>query len=256
MSLNTIENGIFRVSHILSPAQSNAQQRLGTPLLVQRLIETATANADAGGYGASLLSQRGHSWVLSRLSIEMTRYPHIHEQYGFRTWVRTLNRRFSERCFDILASDKVVGHARTIWGAIDMQQRKGVDLNDVIALDPPIRTDLDIPVSAAPRLSMPPEPEHSYEYTCRVTDLDFNRHMTTVRYIELLVGQFTLNELDTHLIGRMDVNFVREAREGDRLRVCWTGTPDQRICALTSADGSLIYATASLRLDPGTPPAI
>lgn len=246
--MQEIIDGVLTLDYELSPAQSNAQQRLGAPQLVQRLIEAATTHADIGGFGTAMLGQRGHSWVLNRLSMEVERYPRTHQRYSIRTFITGLNRRFSERCYELLVEGQHAGYARTVWSAIDIVERKGADLSDFVALNPVMRPDLQPDMAAMPRLTTPAGDEilEQYDYRCRVTDLDFNRHLTTVRYLELMVGLFSLDELDHSRIGRMDVSFMREAREGDNIRVVRSVCND---CALMDCADQKPFALSRIRLD-------
>ena len=60
-----------------------------------------------------------------------------------------------------------------------------------------------------------PIAEHKVVYS----DIDFNRHMNTMRYIDIIFDTLPI-EVPEHLNGfRLDMNFVKEARYGDNLPV-------------------------------------
>ena len=58
-----------------------------------------------------------------------------------------------------------------------------------------------------------PVVEHRVVYS----DIDFNRHMNTMRYIDIIIDSMPI-EVPEKLVGfRLDMNFMKEARYGDSL---------------------------------------
>ena len=108
-------------SYYLTAARCNAQSELSVAKLAQQVIETATTHANNLGVGYERLIRDGYAWVLSRLTFEMARYPHMHEHYTLTTWIEGFNRHFSERNFVVASeSGETLGHVRSVWVAIDI----------------------------------------------------------------------------------------------------------------------------------------
>ena len=121
--------------YTLTAPECSPQAIMPLTLLAGRVIETATYHANDLGIGYARLLADGKAWVLSRLSIEMRRWPSVSEEYTLRTWIEGFNRHFSERNFEITGlDDEVLGHARSIWMAIDIKERQGGDLSMLDAL--------------------------------------------------------------------------------------------------------------------------
>ena len=49
------------------------------------------------------------------------------------------------------------------------------------------------------------------------SDIDYNRHMNTMRYIDLVFDSMPIEVPETLLAMRFDLNFMKEARYGDNL---------------------------------------
>jgi acyl-ACP thioesterase len=49
------------------------------------------------------------------------------------------------------------------------------------------------------------------------SDIDFNRHMNTMRYIDLILDTMPIEELEALQALRMDMNFMKESLYGDML---------------------------------------
>lgn len=101
-------------------------------LIAQRVIEIATEHANILGVGYSDMIMFNSGWVLSRMSIEMTRYPGVNEEYSLTTWIEGFNRLYSERNMEIQdGNGETIGYVRTIWVAIDMDTRRPSDLTGI-----------------------------------------------------------------------------------------------------------------------------
>lgn len=123
----------YKVDYFLSAAECNAQQEISLPLLAQRLIDISTAHASALGVGYEHLLKDNNAWVLSRLSIELSRFPSINKPYSLITWVEDLNRHFSERIVELRDdSGDVIGYGRLTWVAINIVTRRPADLSPLL----------------------------------------------------------------------------------------------------------------------------
>lgn len=214
-------------SYFLSAGESNAEGLMPLTLMVERLIEISTEHANSLGIGYAELIKKNIGWVLSRVSLEMYRYPRINETYVLTTWIESYNRFFSERNIAITApGGEVLGYARTVWVAMDFEKRALANLTQLDRRCFPV-ADLPCPIDRTPTLAPAGEGSTAVPYTFKYCDLDFNRHVNTVRYIELLLNQKSLEHYDAFVAGRFDIHFHHECRYGQTVEL-----------RVESADGS------------------
>ncbi len=235
-------NSLSQYSHnyILSAGESSAEGRMPLTLVTERVIEVATEHANALGIGYEALLKRNIGWVLSRLSIEMLRYPVINEGYTLTTWIESYNRRFSERNFVMTDPEgKVFGHMRTVWVPMDFASRTVADIAAFEKTAFPT-ADLPCPIAKTPRIPALPEDAESEEYTFRYRDLDFNRHVNTVRYLDLILNHWSLEHFDRMFPSRFDIMFHHECHFGDKIKLRVASGPDNcpgDICEIVSENG-------------------
>lgn len=230
--------------YTLTAGESNACGRMPLTLVTERIIEVATEHANALGIGYAALITRNIGWVLSRLSIEMTRYPIINEEYSFTTWIESYNRHFSERNFAIHdGSGAIIGYARTVWVAMDFASRTVADLTAFEREAFPT-ADLPCPIPKAPRISpLPPEAENE-SYTFRYCDIDFNRHVNTMRYIEMMLDMLPIERLTDGAPMRFDIHFMKECRYGQTLAVGAEFRDDGALFEIVSDEGAVAVRAA------------
>jgi acyl-ACP thioesterase len=208
------------LSWFLTAGETDAEGRMPITLFAARAIEIATKHANALGIGYSALIQHRLGWVLARLSIEIYRYPEINDTYSITTWIEGYNRYFSDRCYEMTdANGNVIAAIRSVWVAIDVDKRTMADLNELERDSFPI-VNRKCPVSKIRSLAVDANaPSRTAEYTFNYCDLDFNRHVNTLRYIVLALNQFPLEWHDSHAVQRFDIVFDHESLYGDTVQV-------------------------------------
>lgn len=222
----------------LTGGETGPEGEMPLALLADRVIEMATLHADSLGVGYAAMIKENQAWVLSRLSIEMERYPKVNEGYSITTWVENFNRRFSERNFEIADSGgNPIGYARTTWAAIDIASR-GVGALDIVTRLADVIADRQCPIDKCPRLADPDagtaeESFHTFTYR----DIDFNRHVNSVAYIRLLLDEWPLDFHDRYRVRRIDTVYLHEARWGDTVSLSrQSDGPVTTIARIASAD--------------------
>ncbi|MDE5552813.1 MAG: hypothetical protein K2I91_06385 [Muribaculaceae bacterium] len=219
-------------SYFLSAGEVNAEGEMSLTLLCSKLIDIATAHANALGIGNPVMADSGLGWVLSRLTVELDETPRVNTTYAISTWVESWNRHFSERAFKIFDPDtgRVYGYSRSIWLVLNMTTRENAGLSHltlpaeaVAGVSALIDRQSKHTVIVAPGEEMSPrqlradkEPVvHSFKYC----DVDFYRHVNTVRYVALLLNQYSLDYHDEFRVRRMELSFLHEAVCGEPLEL-------------------------------------
>lgn len=253
----------FTQTFFLSAGEANAQQEMSLPALTSRIIDIATAHANSLGIGNPAMEARGCGWVLSRLAIEMSRYPKVNETYSVTTWIESWNRHFSVRDFMIADADGTpVGYAVSVWMVLDTRTRENAGLSHLSLPDcmvssrkcPAGRPGRHPVVVAAAHVD--PLPCGSVRATAPgvvrtfgYADLDFYRHVNTVRYVTMLLNRFSLREMDETQINRLDMAFMREGRYDEPVTVLRADSGLHTVLSMADcADGTPLLSASVSRL--------
>lgn len=227
-------NSIYKESFFLSAGDANPEQEMSLPVLVSKIIDIATAHANALGIGNPSMKEMHAGWVLSRLTIEMTTYPKVNTTYEISTWIESFNRHFSERAFRIASgSGETYGYARSIWMVMDTGNHINVGLSHfnlpqelIYGKNPPIERQVKHAPIYESRVEDMSQGQGAltathpcYDYRFQYCDLDSYRHVNTVRYVELLLNRFSLEDLDSTMVYRLELSFLHEAKYGMETRI-------------------------------------
>jgi len=205
--------------------------------LISQTLNVAGTDADSKGFGVQSLNPQNRSWVLSRMAFEIDRRPAEYAPYSITTWVSDYNRAMSTRNF-ILSDSTAFARATTQWAMIDLTSRRPVDLRTVAehvdALypeEPPLERAGKLPATEGGSRA-----EHRVAYS----DIDFNRHTNSLRYIALMIDRLPLELLAADRALRIEVNFLHETLYGQTLGIDYLQSGEASHFEITDDGGNAV----------------
>lgn len=207
-------------SFVVEPCHLDFRGRLRWGVLGNCLLDCAGFHATERGFGIADVNESNYTWVLSRLGIEMEEMPAQHEEFCIDTWVENVYRLFTDRNFAIYGKSdgRVYGYARSVWAIINMDTRKPADLlelygNDLLDF---IETERSCPIEKLGHIrvgeSMPVRMQE-----VRYSDIDFNGHVNSIKYMEHIADLYPPQWYASHDIRRFEMAYVAESCAGDTL---------------------------------------
>ena len=76
------------------------------------------------------------------------------------------------------------------------------------------------------------------------SDIDFNRHVNTLRYIEMMVDSMPIDVVAEPRPLRVDLHFIKESRYGETLSIRRIFSEGSWLFEITSDDGAVICRAA------------
>ncbi|MCF0198607.1 MAG: acyl-[acyl-carrier-protein] thioesterase [Bacteroidaceae bacterium] len=190
-------------------------------VLGNHLLNAAGKHSTRRGWGIGALNETQHTWVLSRLSIELYDMPRQYEHFEVKTWVEGVMKLFTNRNFAILRPDgSAYGYARSVWAMIDLETRRPCDLLSLYDGDicRYVVTDEenDCPIAGHGRFRFR-EPELVRTIDTYYSDVDINGHINSIKYIEHILDLFPKERFKSQSIERFEIAYKAESHLGDRL---------------------------------------
>ncbi|MGL4520914.1 MAG: acyl-[acyl-carrier-protein] thioesterase [Phocaeicola sp.] len=192
--------------------------KLTMSVLGNHLLNCAGIHATDRGLGIGVLNEQHHTWVLSRLAIELYEMPAQYENFTIETWIEDVYRLFTNRNFAILNEEgKAVGYARSVWAMIDLESRKPADLFALHGEEMKYyMVERECPIEKPGRIKVQ-NPEAAVVYQTKYSDIDVNGHVNSIKYIEHLLDLFPLEWFREKQIKRFEMAYVAESYYGDTL---------------------------------------
>jgi medium-chain acyl-[acyl-carrier-protein] hydrolase len=200
----------------IEPQSVDFQQKITPAALMDMLLTTSGLNADDNGFGMRKLNEMRFSWVLSRLAVEMKRYPLQYEHIEIEIWLAEVGRTSTIRNFSIYDSEgNNIGNACSIWVMIHVDTRRPVDLDLLDGVRKFANGDMgniEKPIKLSTLAG-----EAIDSFMVKYADIDINQHVNTCRYVEWVSNCFDLDTYRKKSIKRLEINFMNEIFFGERV---------------------------------------
>lgn len=226
----------FRVE----PQEVDFSLRITLAALGGNILNIAGIDAHSKGFGVDALNKDNFSWVLSRIAFEFDRRPAEYADYEISTWISDYGRMLSTRNFELTDRSGVrFGRVVSQWCMLDLTKRTAVDLRAVA--ESHNEAIVDVPSPAEKPCKVPaPATEPVLTHRVAYTDIDFNRHVNTMRYIELMLDVLPIERFAEERPLRLDINFLKEARYGDTLSVAIEERAAQTLVEIRNDGGAAV----------------
>jgi medium-chain acyl-[acyl-carrier-protein] hydrolase len=180
--------------------------------------DIAMQQSDNLGIGLDWLMGNNLGWVIYKWDVTMIRYPKINEKVTVRTWPYSLRKFYACRQFDILDSEgNVICTADSIWFLIDTKKRRPTKIsNEMYELYRVSKGCSDIIDFG--KLSGPEVIDSEKEFYVRYSDIDTNRHVNNVKYIDWCIETVPLEVVLKYTLKNVKVIYEKETKYGDRIK--------------------------------------
>ena len=235
------------------------------------LLEVAGTVADDLGFGIAVLHPRELTWILTHLSVEMSYLPMPQEHVVFETWIEQNAHMLSTRDYRIYlrradGQKILIGACKSVWAVLEMEKREIVNVFD----DPIFAGCVDgevLPMSRSPRMvSLTEAPQ--VPYTIRYSDLDYNRHCNSCRYLQAMLDTYLptplvawqlgqaegaansqLSALNSTLRWRLDIHYSREVHVGEQTTIAYLDEGDIIRYQMLNSEGMTSCSAALSRVN-------
>ena len=186
------------------------------------LQEVAIRHAIDLGLGRDAMGEN-RTWMLSKLRIEMERWPVWQDALVVKTWPSDLDRIFALRDFELRDDTGTrIGGAVSAWLVVDTKKRRPLRLPEEVKALRPEGVPRALPGEFAD-LPVVDTPQGRAEFEVRWHNCDFNRHLNQTHYVAWALDLVPDEVLATSWLRSLEIEFRAEARPGDRVVSVWEG---------------------------------
>ena len=217
--------------------------RLSISALCNFMQEAAGKHAEEMGVSVAQLQKQHKTWVLSRLTLQMKAYPGWQDTFHVTTWPSGSRRLFALRNFLFHdAQNRLLGSAATAWLVIDTQNRRPVRIEPFLKkLNPGTHgSETGLEPNLFEKIPKISAYDQETRFRIRYQDLDTNRHVNNVSFIEWVIESIPADELQRSMLTGLEICYVAEAFHGDFViskSLTLEGQPGSFLHSITKEDG-------------------
>ncbi|MDR0334242.1 MAG: hypothetical protein LBI15_12380 [Dysgonamonadaceae bacterium] len=203
--MNAKKTYTFRIE----PQDIDFRRRVSLVSMTSFILMTAGKNADENGFGLLDLQSDNYTWVLSRLVVDMQRFPTENDTMCIETWIENVGTTFTTRNFRITdGKGEIMGYATSSWAIIDMKTRRPLPLDTLPGLQQFV-VPQSTPLGEPTRI---PEVKGvvANTFDVKYSHLDVNKHANSLYYIQWISDCFPLDFYLKNVPQRLELNFLKE----------------------------------------------
>jgi len=212
-------NLILFADYKVTSADADMFGRLRLGALVNFLIQSAIKSADRLGFGFKDLERHQLFWVLSRLTAEIDKPLKWYDSAQVETWPKDAEKIIYLR--DFLMRDQngeTVAKSTSGWLPIDLKTKRPKRYEGEFA---------ELFVHNREKHALRELPEKlpiindgdEFEFHPAYFDCDFNKHVTTTRYVDAMMDTFEIDFHEANYPKRLSLNFIKETAPGEKLKI-------------------------------------
>lgn len=216
-SNSPLEPNIWRERYQIRSYEVDSGGRLSILSLFSFMQEAASKHAEALGVSIQQLLAENCTWLLARLKVTIDSYPGWKDRIQVDTWPSGAQRLFALRDFELKnAGDQTFAKAISAWLVLDIAKRRPMRIAAFVDRLKPLEGDhiLTEPLDKLPALA---NPTYDRKFLVRHRDLDINRHVNNVSFVEWAVESVPSAVLNTSVPAEFEINFLAEAFYGDSI---------------------------------------
>ncbi|MEN8121725.1 MAG: acyl-ACP thioesterase domain-containing protein [Bacteroidota bacterium] len=181
--------------------------------------EIAGNHANANGFGYKQMIDNGHIWVLTRLKMEIHKFPVWAEEINVSTWVVNREKFFSRRDFQIHSqNNELLVSASSGWMLLDLKTKRP-KLVDSIEMDIPMHPEKLAINGEFSKIETVSLIDAKNDYLVRYSDLDIANHLNNVIYTRILLDSYSYDWRKSKVPKSFEINYLVEAVYADELEI-------------------------------------
>ena len=222
----------------------NGQTKFYT--LCNILLDSAAVHANKFRFGYHDMRKENVYWVLSRFHIIMHGYPRMDDQIKVETWPKGVNKLFFMRDYHILSADeRLLTSATTAWLILDGNTGRPKKMKENYNLHSFHVDDFHAIEAAPDKIPGIREPDRLRSVKARYSDLDINKHVNAVKYIEWVQDCYAQEIYENKNVIEFQINYQAETRYGEtvqiRIKNASRADPFEYLEGIRASDGNAAF---------------
>lgn len=244
-----LENGIFEDTYRTSFTQIGIYDVVTNKSILSILENIAGAHSAYVHYTFENLSKQNLTWVLLNWKLQVLKRIKADTNIKVQTWGRSATKIIVNRDFKVFDEEGTLcAIATSKWCLLDTTTGKIAKLPENIAEiyhgfhDESVFGIEDVPKLEEPKL----EPLNVDSYKIRRFDLDLNKHVHNLNYLNIAYELLPEDVYDGSELNNVEILYKRELKYGDIVKSYLYKQDDSYIIVLKSEDNSILHAIIKL----------
>jgi len=214
-----MNKGIYHKAFEVHTYDTDVTQSLSLIGFANYLQDAASSHADQLGLGYDFLIKKNQAWVLRQLKIETFDRVCWKDQIFIETWPKLPDGLLAYRDFRVSdAAGHMLARASSSWLLIGLDSRRPVRMHNEMFRNYRFREEnvFEERFRSMPKIS---EGKKKYETTVHYSNLDMNRHVNNVVFIQWVMDAFYMDHTFDSFPNFFEIQYSHEVFMGDAIGI-------------------------------------
>lgn len=206
-------------------------------------------HSDIAGYGVNDIMTTGVTWILLDWKIEVIKRPKYGQILDVHTWGRGMKKFYTYRDYEIYnENNELCVRGTSKWALIDIKENKICKLDDCIIkkYNPEEKSVFDF--EGLDKLKEPIDYESSITYTINRKDIDLNKHVHNLYYLDLAYEALPEKIYNKRPFNKIRITYKKEIKFGSTIICKYSKEVNKYIISIKSEDDKVLHAIIQLEL--------
>lgn len=214
--------------------------------ILEFLENIGAYHSDEVGYGVNEIPKTNVSWILLDWQLNVINRPVYGQTIEVHTWGRGMNKFFTFRDYEIYdENNNLCAIATSKWALIDVRTGKLARLTEktINKYNPEEKSVFSEEMG---KIEMPKEFIAELEYIVTRKDIDINKHMHNLYYLDLAYEVLPENVYEQRPFNNIRINYKKEIKLGDTVKCYYTKKQNEHIIVIKNKDSDVVNSIIKL----------
>ena len=173
----------------------------------------ATNDAEEKGVGKSETIDKGYTWIISRIEVDIVKYPEYTHDVMMQTYPGDDLKIMFPRYYRMLdMNGNLLINSSSIWALLDIKKRTPVMSPFKQAL-PSEHHEGELPLPK--KVKIPENLSLVESRKVRYSETDLNGHLNNTKYMDFIIDVHDSSFYEKHRIKHLAINYIHEIKDND-----------------------------------------
>ncbi len=215
----------FEASYNVRSYEVDHHEEASISTICNYFQETAGLHARELQFDISDLQKKGLTWILYKLQVKIHAFPKRWESVRVKTWPSTGDGLRAFRDYELYSeNNECLAVGLSQWMVLDIQKKRPVKMPEEL-MSSRFKTDKHVLELHKKSLSELPSEDTRFITTTSINDLDMNRHVNNVRYIDWITGYPSHKSQNQKKCDEITIQYAAETTAGDQIHLASQANP-------------------------------
>lgn len=217
--------------------------------LLGYLEDTAGMHSNLVGYGLNNIEETNLTWILLNWKVQVFKRPLYGESILVKTWARNTIKFYTFRDFEVYNNkNELIAIATTKWVLMDAKTMTLTKISDnLMSKYNPENKAVFGDAKEIGKLDFPTEYESMLSYTIQRKDIDINRHVHNVTYLDFAYEVLPDSIYENSKLDTFEILYKKETKLGETLKCFYSKVAGSHFIVMKSEDEKTVHCV--IRLD-------